>query len=66
MVRVLEEPQHGALRIENGQTVLCNPDGMAIRYQPTPGYTGADSLAVKVSYPPLGTTFVRHYSIEVK
>jgi hypothetical protein len=71
VVRVLEEPQHGALRIENGQTVLCNPDGMAIRYQPTPGYTGADSLAVKVSYPvgvsfSPGATFVRHYSIDVK
>jgi hypothetical protein len=63
-VSVVQEPQHGALTIE-GQTILCNPDGMAIRYQPSPGYTGADSLAVKVSYP-LGNTFVRHYSIEVK
>jgi hypothetical protein len=70
-VIVVEEPQHGSLTIGNGQTTLCNPDGLAILYQPSPGYTGADSLAVKVSYPvgvsfSPGATFVRHYSIDVK
>jgi hypothetical protein len=65
VVNVVEEPQHGALTIENEQTVPCDPAGTPILYQPNPGYTGTDSITLKINFP-AGISFSWHYSIEVK
>jgi hypothetical protein len=76
--RILEQPRHGTLTIENGQGFTnfsksnerygCNSrqsDGMLVFYQPTSGYTGTDSITLSVIFP-LGTPSTRHYSIEVR
>jgi hypothetical protein len=76
--RILEQPQHGTLTIENGQGFTnfsksnqrygCNSrqsDGMLVFYQPSSGYIGTDSITLSVIFP-LGTPSTRHYSIEVR
>jgi hypothetical protein len=76
--RILEQPQHGTLTIENGrgftnfpksnQRYECNSrqsDGMLVFYEPSSGYAGADSITLYVIFP-LGTPSTRHYSIEVR
>ena len=77
-VRILEEPQHGALTVENGQGFTnfpkenqryeCNmrkSDGTLIFYEPQSDYTGKDSITLDIIFP-LGQSSKRHYSIEVK
>jgi len=77
-VRVVEQPKHGKITIENGTGFTsfptsnpraeCNKrrsDGVTVIYQPEPGYTGTDSLdfdAVLAS----GTVNRRHYTIDVR
>ena len=77
-VRVLEQPQHGALAIEKGQAstdfpkdderAACNArqsDGTLVFYQPNADYRGADSTTLYV-VSPLGDAVTRHYTIDVK
>jgi len=77
-VRVLEQPQHGTLAIENGQAFTgfpqddkragCNAhqsDGMLVFYQPGADYRGADSITLSVTSPVTGD-LKRHYAIDVK
>jgi hypothetical protein len=78
VVRVLEQPQHGTLAIENGQAftdfaqddrrAACNArqsDGTLVFYQPSADYRGADSITLAVTSAVLGT-LKRHYAIDVK
>jgi hypothetical protein len=78
VVRVLEQPQHGTLSIENGQAftdfpqgdrrAACNAqqsDGTLVFYQPSTDYRGADSITLAVTLPAVGDR-KRHYAIEVK
>ena len=78
VVRVLEQPQHGTLFIENGQAftdfpqgdrrAACNAhqsDGMLVFYQPSADYRGADSVILSVTLPVVGN-LKRHYAIDVK
>jgi hypothetical protein len=78
VVRVLEQPQHGTLAIENGQAftdfapddrrAACNArqsDGTLVFYQPSADYRGADSITLAVTSSVLGT-LKRHYAIDVK
>jgi hypothetical protein len=64
-VSVLEQPQHGALTIENGKADPCNPDNAVVFYESSAGYAGPDSITLNVAYP-FGIVATRHYSIEVK
>jgi hypothetical protein len=77
-VRILAQPQHGTLAVENGHGFTgfpkenpryeCNTrrsDGTLVFYEPNSGYTGADSITLFVIYPS-GSAQTRHYSIEVK
>ena len=77
-VRVLEQPQHGTLAIENGQAftefpqddrrAACNArqsDGRLVFYQPDADYRGADSITLSVTSPVTGD-LKRHYAIDVK
>jgi hypothetical protein len=77
-VRVVEQPQHGALSIEQGQAstdfpkddgrAACNTrqsDGTLVFYQPSADYRGADSITLYV-VSPLGDAVTRHYAIDVK
>jgi hypothetical protein len=78
VVRVLEQPQHGTLSIENGQAftdfpqddrrAACNArqsDGTLVFYQPSADYRGADSITLSVTLPVVGN-LKRHYAIDVK
>jgi len=78
VVRVLEQPQHGTLSIENGQALTdfpqgdrraaCNmhqSDGTLVFYQPGADYRGADSITLAVTLP-AGGDRRRHYAIDVK
>ncbi len=78
VVRVLEQPQHGTLSVENGQALTdfpqddqraaCNAhqsDGTLVFYQPSADYHGADSIILSVTSPVAGDR-QRHYAIEVK
>lgn len=78
VVRVLEQPQHGTLAIENGQAftdfpqddqrATCNArqsDGTLVFYQPSADYRGADSITLSVTSSVTGT-LKRHYAIDVK
>ena len=78
VVRVLEQPRHGALAIENGeaftdfppddQRAACNAhqsDGTFVFYQPSTNYRGADSITLSVTVSVTGT-LKRHYVIDVK
>jgi hypothetical protein len=77
-VRVLEQPQHGTLAIENGRAftefpqddrrAACNvrqSDGTLVFYQPDADYRGADSITLSVTSPVTGD-LKRHYAIDVK
>jgi hypothetical protein len=77
-VKIIEQPQHGTLSIENGKAFTdfsetdlrhgCNSrqsDGTLAFYQPNPDYRGADSVTLSVTLP-LGAARTRHYSIDVK
>jgi hypothetical protein len=77
-VRVIEQPKHGKITIENNTgftnfpqsnpRVECNKrrsEGVAVIYQPEPGYTGADSLNFDAIFPS-GSLSKRHYAIEVR
>jgi hypothetical protein len=78
IVRVVDEPRNGKLAVEkdagfsnfpaNDQRYECNKrksDGVAVVYEPDPGFAGADSLTVHIIMP-RGVELKRHYSIEVK
>src|ERR1700722_19665823 len=77
-VRVLEQPQHGTLAIENGRAFTEFPqdgrrgagharqsDGRLVFYQPDGDYRGADSITLSVTSPVTGD-LKRHYAIDVK
>ena len=77
-VRVLEQPKHGTIAIANdtGYTNVparnpraeCNKrrsDGVAVTYQPEPGYTGTDSISLD-SILPSGFLSKRHYTVDVR
>ena len=77
-VRVLEQPHDGEVVVENGtgfpnfppnnQRYECNKvksDGVAVVYEPRPGFTGADSIMLDVIFPS-GVEIKRRYSIAVK
>ena len=62
-VRVIEQPQHGRITVENGTGFTnfpaanpraeCNKrrsDGVAIIYEPEPGYTGSNSVDFETIY----------------
>jgi hypothetical protein len=78
IVRVVDEPRNGKLAVEkdagfsnfpaNDQRYECNErksDGVAVVYEPDPGFAGVDSLTVHIIMP-RGVELKRHYSIEVK
>jgi hypothetical protein len=78
VVRILEQPQHGTLSVENGQALTdfpqgdqraaCNAhqsDGTLVFYQPSADYRGADSITLSVTLPAVGD-LKRHYAIDVK
>jgi hypothetical protein len=78
VVRILEQPQHGTLSIENGQAftdfpqddqrAACNAhqsDGTLVFYQPSADYRGADSITLSVTLSVAGS-LKRHYAIDVK
>ena len=78
IVRVLEEPNHGKLAVDNGtaypnfpqnnQRYECNrrqADGVAVFYEPNPEFIGADSATIDVIFPS-GLSRKQHYAIEVK
>jgi hypothetical protein len=77
-VRVVEQPKHGKITIENGTgftafpesnlRVECNKrrsDGVAVIYEPEPGYMGADSVNFDAIYAS-GSLSKRRYAIEVR
>jgi len=77
-VRVVENPKHGKLTIENatGFTTFpeknlrfeCNKrrsDGVNLSYDPEPGFTGDDAIVVDVIYPD-GNFSKRRYAIDVR
>ena len=77
-MRVLEQPKHGKITIENNTgftnfpqsnpRVECNKrrsEGVAVIYQPEPGYTGTDSLNFDAIFPS-GSLSKRHYAIDVR
>jgi len=77
-VRVIGQPDHGNIAVENGtgysnfppenQRYECNKrksEGISIVYEPHPGFTGADSITLDIIFPH-GLETKRHYSIEVK
>jgi hypothetical protein len=77
-VRLLEQPQHGKIAIENdtgftnfqasNPRAECNKrrsDGVAVIYEPEPGYTGTDSISLDAILPS-GALSKRHYAIDVR
>jgi hypothetical protein len=77
-VRVLEQPKHGKIEIENetgftnfparNPRAECNKrrsDGVAVIYEPEPGYTGTDSISLD-AISPSGFLSKRHYAIDVR
>jgi hypothetical protein len=77
-VRVLEQPKHGKIAIENDAGLTnfqasnpraeCNKrrsDGVAVIYEPEPGYTGTDSISLD-AISPSGVLSKRHYAIDVR
>jgi hypothetical protein len=77
-VRILDQPQHGTVTIEEGQgfTVFpenhpssaCNSrksEGTLVFYQPSQDYLGPDSITLQITFP-LGGALTRHYTIRVK
>ena len=77
-VRVLEQPKHGKITIDNGtgfsnfpqQNVRfeCNKrrsDGVVLTYQPEAGFTGPDSINIDTIYAN-GSSQQRRYAIDVR
>jgi hypothetical protein len=77
-VRIVEQPKHGMVTIENSTGFTnfpannlraeCNKqrsDGVAIIYKPEPGYTGPDSADFDAIFP-TGNLSKRHYTIAVR
>lgn len=77
-VRILDQPQHGTLTIEEGQeftffpkdhpNFACNSrksDGTLVFYQSNQDYLGPDSITLYLIFP-LGQASTRHYTIQVK
>jgi hypothetical protein len=77
-VRIVEQPKHGAITIENSTGFTnfpaanlraeCNKrrsDGVAIIYKPEAGYTGPDSADFDAIFA-TGNLSKRHYTIEVR
>lgn len=77
-VRVLEQPKHGKIEIENetgftnfparNPRAECNKrrsDGVAVIYEPEPGYTGTNSISLD-AISPSGFLSKRHYAIDVR
>jgi hypothetical protein len=77
-IRILEQPQHGTLTIEEGQgftifaddnpRAACNTsksDGTLVFYRPNDDYLGTDAISLSISYPS-GHTATRHYMIMVE
>ena len=77
-VRVIEQPKHGRVTVENstGFTSFpasnpraeCNKrrsDGVAIFYDPEPGYVGANSVNLDAIFAS-GSLSKRHYAIDVR
>jgi hypothetical protein len=77
-VRILEQPKHGSITIENSTGFTnfpatnlraeCNKrrsDGVAVIYKPEPAYMGLDTVDFDVINPD-GTLSKRHYTIEVR
>jgi hypothetical protein len=77
-VRVIGQPDHGNIAVENGtgysnfppenQRYECNKrksQGISVVYEPHPGFTGTDSITLDIIFPQ-GLEVKRHYSIDVK
>ena len=77
-VRVLEEPTHGKVAVENGtgypnfpqnnQRYECNrrqADGVAVFYEPQSEFVGTDSVTIDIVFAS-GSSRRQHYAIEVK
>jgi transglutaminase-like putative cysteine protease len=77
-VRVVEQPRHGRLTVDNGTGFTnfpasnpraeCNKrrsDGVVVVYEPEPGYFGADSLDFDAIFAS-GSLSKRHYAIDVR
>jgi hypothetical protein len=77
-VRVIEQPKHGRLTIQNGTGFTnfpesnvrfeCNKrksDGVIVSYEPAPGYVGSDSLNLDAIFP-TGSMSSRRYTIDVR
>jgi hypothetical protein len=77
-IRMIEQPKHGKITIENGTgftnfpdsnpRVECNKrksDGGVVVYEPNPGYTGTDSIEFNAIYS-TGSLGKRHYAIDVR
>ena len=77
-VRVIEQPRHGKIAIENGTgfsnfpqdnpRAECNKrrsDGVIVAYQPEDGYTGQDLVNFKVIFAS-GSLSKRHYTVDVR
>jgi hypothetical protein len=77
-IRMIEQPKHGKITIENGTgftnfpdnnpRVECNKrksDGVVVTYQPAPNYTGPDSIDFDTIFP-TGFLSERHYTIAVR
>lgn len=78
IVHILEQPQHGTVRVENGQAFTnfpkenqrydCNmrkSEGTLVFYEPESEFAGKDSILLDVIFP-AGQSSKRHYSIEVR
>ena len=77
-VRIIEQPKHGRITVENGTGFTnfaannlrfeCNKqrsEGVAITYEPDPGYLGPDSVNFDAIFAG-GTLSKRHYAIDVR
>jgi hypothetical protein len=77
-MRVLEQPKHGRIAIENdtgftnfparNPRAECNKrwsDGVAVIYEPEPGYTGIDSLSLDAILPS-GFLGKRNYTVDFR
>jgi hypothetical protein len=75
---VRRDPKHGKIAIENDTGFMnfregnpraeCNKrrsDGVAVIYEPEPGYTGTDSISLD-AISASGVLSKRHYAIDVR
>jgi uncharacterized protein DUF3857/transglutaminase superfamily protein len=77
-VRVVEQPKHGKIKVEQGTGFAsfpnsnvrseCNKrrsEGVIVTYEPEPGYTGTDSVDLDAIFPE-GSLAKRRYAINVR